>query len=142
MTIARLSCHIGDAKRLTVLAEPRKREVRARFHARLADLAEHSGETQGWLAARFNQRTGEAVTSATIGRWINGHREPTLDDIAALAAVLGVRAGWLAFGPEGGEETHRAGEDVSPERRREIAAQLRALKKRQAEEDERRAGGE
>jgi transcriptional regulator with XRE-family HTH domain len=88
----------GHANRVTVSVTQRKTPVRDAFHARLRVVTEGAGRTQGWLAARFNERTGEAITSATVGRWINGHREPTLDDIAGLASVLGVPAAWLAFG--------------------------------------------
>lgn len=39
------------------------------------------------------------VTGVTIGRWEDGTREPKkLAILERLAAILGVSAGWLAFG--------------------------------------------
>lgn len=122
----------GDANRVTVSAEGRNTPVRDAFHARLKQLTELSGRTQGWVAARFNERTGEALTSATVGRWINGHREPTLDDIAVLADIFEVPRGWFAMG----EETPARRAEPMPARRDlpedalETRDQVRAAKRR------------
>lgn len=70
------------------------------------------------------------VTSATVGRWEAGLKEPSLDTIAALAKVLQVDPCYLAFGtgitrisgPElggGGQSggAHGGGEDSGPQKR-------------------------
>jgi DNA-binding XRE family transcriptional regulator len=40
------------------------------------------------------------VTGVAVGSWEAGKRQPDLGTIQKLALVLGVRAGWLAFGEE------------------------------------------
>lgn len=56
---------------------------------------------------------GEAlgVTGVAVGSWEAGRKEPSRETIAKLAAVLGVRAAWLAFG----EEPIRLGEQPGNE---------------------------
>lgn len=56
--------------------------------------------TQAGLAERIAQEPamgGETLTQGAISRWYRG-AVPPLDTIEAIAAALGVRAGWLAFG--------------------------------------------
>ncbi len=38
------------------------------------------------------------VTGAAVSAWESGQKQPSRDKLARLATVLGVRAGWLAFG--------------------------------------------
>jgi transcriptional regulator with XRE-family HTH domain len=58
---------------------------------------------QGVLAERLSallERT-PPYSQASVSRWLRGESEP--DELAvyvALARILGVRAGWLAFGEE------------------------------------------
>lgn len=47
---------------------------------------------QNWLAAQAG------VTTRAVSFWMRGGREPGLDSIAAVAKVLDVSPGWLAFG--------------------------------------------
>lgn len=44
----------------------------------------------------LNDRLG--VSSGTVSKWISNARNPSLEHIEQLARILGVSAGWLAFG--------------------------------------------
>jgi transcriptional regulator with XRE-family HTH domain len=70
-----------------------------RLRAELLQLAVREGKPVGWaeLGRRVRERTGRDVTDASVNRWGSGS-VPDLETIAALAAILGVRAGYLAFG--------------------------------------------
>ena len=59
---------------------------------RLHDARESAGETQRSL--------GEAagISGPAVARIERGQSRPSLEAAARLAAALGVRAGWLAFG--------------------------------------------
>jgi hypothetical protein len=72
-----------------------------RLRAELLQLAVREGRPVGWaeLGRRVRERTGREVTDASVNRWGSGS-VPDLETIAALAAILGVRAGYLAFGEE------------------------------------------
>jgi hypothetical protein len=72
-----------------------------RLRAELLQLAVREGKPVGWaeLGRRVRDRTGREVTDASVNRWGSGS-VPDLETIAALAAILGVRAGYLAFGEE------------------------------------------
>jgi hypothetical protein len=70
-----------------------------RLRAELLQLAVREGKPVGWaeLGRRVRERTGREVTDASVNRWGSGS-VPDLETIAALAAILGLRAGYLAFG--------------------------------------------
>ena len=72
-----------------------------RLRAALLQLGVREGRAVGWaeLGRRVKERTGRVVTAASVNRWGSGS-VPDLETIAALAAILGVRAGFLAFGEE------------------------------------------
>lgn len=56
-------------------------------------------KSQEWLAEAVSRKLGlrEPLTQGTVSRWLKGS-EPDLVTIAAIASVLGVDPGWLAFG--------------------------------------------
>lgn len=97
------------------------------FSERLRWAVTDPGYTQGWVAARFNERTGGAVTSATVGRWINGVNQPTLEQIEVLASVLGISPCWMAFGVG---QPHSSRVQDLPDDALETRDQVRAAKKR------------
>lgn len=68
---------------------------RRALQARL-DLSARRGKTVTQVAIAEEM----GVTSATVGRWEAGLKEPNLETIARLAEVLEVSAGWLAFAEE------------------------------------------
>lgn len=102
------------------------------FSDRLKAVVEEQKRTQGWVAARFNGRTGESFTSATIGRWINGNAEPRIEHIHALADVLKVSPAWLAFG-QGSQELAAPAPETAPPQppsREEVAGAMKKLNER------------
>lgn len=74
-----------------VLRELGQRILRARL-----DLGSRIGRnvTQTEVAAAMG------VTGAAISTWESGIKGPSRDRLLQLATILGVRAGWLAFGEE------------------------------------------
>jgi hypothetical protein len=72
-----------------------------RLRTELLQLAVKEGRPVGWseLGRRLVKLTGRKVTQASVHRWGTGS-VPDLETIAGLASILGVRAGWLAFGEE------------------------------------------
>lgn len=62
--------------------------------ARLREARDAAGLTQRALAAAVD------LAQPTIAQFEVGLRVPELDTLAALAQVLRLRAGWLAFGEE------------------------------------------
>jgi hypothetical protein len=56
------------------------------------------------LGVRVGRAMGrDALAQSTVGRWFTG-AIPEVPTMAALSVVLGVRAGWLAFGEEPARE--------------------------------------
>jgi len=74
------------------------------FPVRLARLREGAGLSQRALAKAcgWQNEAGEGSQSR-IGNYELGLREPTLSEIAALAAQLNVSGAYLAFGLESGQ---------------------------------------
>jgi transcriptional regulator with XRE-family HTH domain len=58
-------------------------------------------KAQEWLAEAVSKELGlnEPLTQGSVSRWLTGS-EPNLRTIAALAKVLRVDPGWLAFGSD------------------------------------------
>jgi transcriptional regulator with XRE-family HTH domain len=75
-----------------------RQAVKALELARGKDLTQ---DELGELVAR-KQGRGEPYTGVAVHRWLKGRR-PGYETMRALAAVLAVRPGWLAFG-EGGDD--------------------------------------
>lgn len=65
-----------------------------RVAARRMDL----GMTQDIMIQRVNHRTGMELGRSTASVWENGHAEPSISTISALAYVLDVPPEYLAFG--------------------------------------------
>lgn len=57
-------------------------------------------QSQGWLADTVSQHLGlpKPLTQGAISRWFAADTEPDLKTIGAVAAILEVDPGWLAFG--------------------------------------------
>lgn len=60
-------------------------------------------KTQDWLAEEVSKELGlepqEYLTQSLMSRYLRGSTTPPVGTIAAIAKVLGVDPGWLAFGP-------------------------------------------
>jgi len=58
-------------------------------------------KAQEWLGEAVSKKLGlkEPLTQGTVSRWLAGS-EPNLKTITALAKVLDVDPGWLAFGSD------------------------------------------
>jgi transcriptional regulator with XRE-family HTH domain len=91
------------------------------------------------------------MSSQAVGQWERGGREPDLETIARVAAALGVRAAWLAFGEEPmrapgqvpalpAPAIERSGKPVSPARTDMPHAKLDSMERERSEgeEEERR----
>jgi transcriptional regulator with XRE-family HTH domain len=80
---------------------------RVRLAAKALELAtgrDISQEELGELVGKELQR--DPYTGVAVHRWLKGRR-PNYEIMAALARVLGVRKGWLAFGEgSAGEGVH------------------------------------
>lgn len=65
----------------------------------LFQAREGEPRSQGWLAQEVSSllRLEEPLTQGSVSRWFKG-AEPNLKTIVAIAQVLGVDPGWLAFG--------------------------------------------
>lgn len=65
----------------------------------LFQLKKGGSATQEWLGKQVGKMlTGkEPLSQSAVSRWMKGAR-PELETIAALASVLQVDPGWLAFG--------------------------------------------
>ncbi len=63
---------------------------------------------------------GKKIKQNVVTKWYDGVVPETLEKIAALAQVFGVRAGWLAFG----EGEMRAGEGAEERRPRVTRAEV------------------
>jgi transcriptional regulator with XRE-family HTH domain len=85
--------------------------LRLREAVKRREIVTGTDMTQGELARAVSEAIGvdPPLGQAAASRWLNGS-VPGLDVIAGLAAVLGVRAGWLAFGelPAYDEDNPRA----------------------------------
>lgn len=64
-----------------------------RLRQRLRELKDEIGLTQERLAVELD------VTQGSIANWINGRREPNIEQFEALAKALDVDPRWLVFGP-------------------------------------------
>ena len=63
------------------------------------ELREGHRVTYTSLAERLGAALGRPITVAAVQRWFDGTREPKdRESLAALASVLGVDPGWLAYG--------------------------------------------
>jgi transcriptional regulator with XRE-family HTH domain len=72
------------------------------FRAWYLFQAREGGErSQEWLAEAVSAHLGleDTLTQSAVSRWLNG-AVPPLGTIVALAKVLGVDPGWLAFGKD------------------------------------------
>lgn len=80
--------------------ELRSGGFQARFAATLDALLEKEGEGFGQIefAARVTQRSGLEIKQPRVSSLKNGRADPSLAEVEALAAGLGVSAGWLAYG--------------------------------------------
>jgi transcriptional regulator with XRE-family HTH domain len=95
-----------------------RQAVKALELARGKDLTQ---DELGELVAK-KQGRGEPYTGVAVHRWLKGRR-PGYETMRALAAVLAVRPGWLAFGE--GEL-----DGVNATRSRERSAESRAAMRR------------
>ncbi len=91
----------------------RAREARAVAEVRRA-RAGQLPSTAVEMSADMSRLLGETVSDRDIGKWFRGEAVPgSLARVWAFATVLGVDAGWLAFGvasqaPAPGLEAHQA----------------------------------
>ena len=69
---------------------------RLRRAVRRAGLPLHAPE----LAMRLAWQGGEAVSPRTVAAWLAGRALPRQANLVALASLLGVEPGALAFGPQ------------------------------------------
>jgi transcriptional regulator with XRE-family HTH domain len=60
------------------------------WHIRAKNLQRQAGITLDELAERISRAGGEAVTGKGVGHWLNGIREPKLEQIKRLAEALDV----------------------------------------------------
>jgi transcriptional regulator with XRE-family HTH domain len=58
----------------------------------------HMGARRGRAVTQVEVADAMGVQQGTVGRWEKGIKEPDLETIARLAAVLNVDPRWLAFG--------------------------------------------
>lgn len=89
---------------------------RADFVDRLYKAVRDAGYrcTQGEVTKQFNLRGGGIrVTTAAVGRWINGGALPTRDNMRVLAEWLGVPIEWLAYGKEAVDSGELVGKKMS-----------------------------
>lgn len=72
----------------------------AEFGARVLRARLEYGARQTPPRAVSQTEVGQAigVSGVAVGQWEAGKRQPDVPTIQRLATVLGVRAGWLAFG--------------------------------------------
>ena len=76
---------------------------------RLADrLHELKAAGEGVKQGEIAERLG--VSASAVSYWASGTTSPDLERIPEIAAAIGVRAGWLAFG----EEPKEAGDLLGP----------------------------
>jgi putative transcriptional regulator len=52
---------------------------------RIKELLEERGKTQIWLAEKLG------VGTVTISRYVNNHRQPSMETLAEIAKALGVK---------------------------------------------------
>lgn len=89
-----------------------------RFGERLHDLLERSGNSQAWLAERAN------LERSTISRLIRGDRNPTIETVQHLAAVLSIDIKDLV---EGTDAEGRLGQTTDLVRRQDYDAAVQKL---------------
>lgn len=65
------------------------------FAKRLTEALDAAGKSYTDLAGALGD-----ISRSGVGHWASGRRTPGNEDIARIAALLGVRAAWLAFGEE------------------------------------------
>lgn len=70
----------------------------AAFGKRVAFRRMELGMTQDQMIQRVNHRTGMELGRSTASVWENGHAEPSISTILAIARVLDVEPEYLAFG--------------------------------------------
>lgn len=52
----------------------------------------------GWIVEHVSERTGEKVAPETARKWLAGESFPRSRAMEALADLLGIKSGWLAYG--------------------------------------------
>lgn len=107
-----IMCHTGSSRkpvtRQGFVRAPKvaRKPPNAGFGARMRE-AKRRYEQDRDPEPVYNKDIGERVgallrrppiTSQAVGRWLQGQVPDDLDVIRAIAVVLGVRPGWLAFG--------------------------------------------
>lgn len=97
------------------------------FGRRVRELLESRDLQNTWLTTRINAELGTTYSNSAVGNWINGGREPSLDIIAAMAAVLDVEPGALAFG---GVDAVVAPAATDPDARAAFEAEMEAQAQR------------
>jgi transcriptional regulator with XRE-family HTH domain len=74
------------------------------FGARLFQARMNLAARRGRSVSQVEVGKELGVTGVAVGSWESGEKEPgKLEMVARLAAFLGVRPGWLAFGENGHE---------------------------------------
>lgn len=90
------------------------------------------------MARRFNELTGESVTTQVMGRWLKGHEQPREPmRRKALAAILGASVGWLFYD----EGQWDAGANVSPDVERNATEHAREIEEAERKAAAKRATG-
>lgn len=73
----------------------------AAFGKRVAHRRQELQMTQEGMIKQLNHRLGSDLGRSTASVWENGHAEPSISTIHALAKVLGVTPAFLAYGVQG-----------------------------------------